>query len=141
MIRIIAVGKIKDRHSASLIETYLTRARPWAVCEVVELKDQSPEKEGRAMIDRIGLSEMVVALDEGGEAPTSRDFAALLASHGSITFLIGGPDGLGDAAHQRADRTVRLSSMTFPHELARLVLAEQIYRGLSINRGHSYHRD
>jgi 23S rRNA (pseudouridine1915-N3)-methyltransferase len=141
MIRILAVGKIKDKQYAALIDTYLKRARPWAANEVIELKDQDPEREGRAMVDKIGSSELVIALDEKGTAPTSRQFAKLLASRGSITFLIGGPDGLGEAARTRADRTVRLSAMTLPHELARLVLAEQIYRGLSINKGHSYHRD
>lgn len=141
MIRILAIGKLKSAHYAGLCSTYLERIRPWSACEVVELKDQDPDREGRAMAERIGAGELVVALDERGDAPASREFAALLASHGSLTFLIGGPDGLGDAAKVRADRTLRLSSFTLPHELARLVLVEQIYRGLAINRGHRYHRD
>lgn len=141
MIRIIAVGKLKDRRTGGLIDDYLKRIRPWARLEVVELKDQDPDREGKAMVERVGTSDHVVALDERGEATTSRDLAKLLGTHGSLAFLIGGPDGLGDAARERADRTVSLSALTLPHELARLLLVEQIYRGLSINRGHAYHRD
>ena len=141
MIRILAVGKMKDRHYAALTEQYLKRIRPWSKLDITELKDQDSRREGRAMIDRIGPSELVVAMDERGDSLTSRELGALLASHGSPTFLIGGPDGLGDDARQRADRTLALSAMTFPHELARLMLVEQIYRGLAINRGHAYHRD
>lgn len=141
MIRILAVGKLKSRETAALCERYLERIRPWAACEVTELKDQDPEREGRAMAERAGAGELVIALDERGEGMTSRAFAELLASHGSPTFLIGGPDGLGDAARARADRTLRISDFTLPHELARLLLVEQIYRGLAIQRGHRYHRD
>lgn len=141
MIRIVAVGKVKDAHYASLISMYAKRIRPWADLAVDELKDQGPDREARAMVDRAGPSEHVVALDERGGTMSSRELAKLLASHGSLTFWIGGPDGLGDAARARADRTLSLSPMTFPHELARLLLVEQIYRGLSINRGHAYHRD
>jgi len=141
MIRLLAVGKMKDRNYAALTEQYLKRIRPWAKLEITELKDQNPDREAQVMIERIGASEHVVAMDERGDAVTSRELGRLLASRGSITFLIGGPDGLGDAARARADRTLSLSAMTFPHELARLMLVEQIYRGLAINRGHAYHRD
>ena len=82
----------------------------------------------------------VVALDEKGGAMTSQQFASLLGKHGDISFLIGGPDGLGNAARERATATIRLSSMTLTHEFARVLLVEQIYRGLSILRGLPYHR-
>ncbi|MCB1151894.1 23S rRNA (pseudouridine(1915)-N(3))-methyltransferase RlmH [bacterium] len=140
-MRILAVGKVKSPEYTALATRYLARIRPWAPVEVMELKDQDPEREGRAMVERIGTGDLVVALDERGEELTSRGFADLLGSHGSLTFLIGGPDGLGVAARGRADRTLRLSAMTLPHELARVVLVEQIYRGLAIRRGHKYHRD
>lgn len=141
MITILAVGRVKSPESTTQITRYLTRLRPWASVQVVELKDQGPEREGRAMVERIGGGDLVVALDERGEDLTSREFAELLGSHGSLTFLIGGPDGLGPAARERADRTLRLSAMTFPHDLARVMLVEQIYRGQAIRRGHKYHRD
>ncbi len=143
MIRILAVGKLKDARLAGLVDDYLKRIRPWAAFETVELKDGTIEKEGAAMARWLDdhAAGRVVACDERGAARTSRELAALLGAHGSLTFLIGGPDGLGSAARARADETLSLSPLTFPHELARLLLAEQIYRGLAILRGHAYHRD
>jgi 23S rRNA (pseudouridine1915-N3)-methyltransferase len=143
MLRILAVGRMKDGRLAELLDDYLRRIRPLAPVEMSEIKDQDPEREGRAMAARLGSahgSELVVALEEAGEALTSAEFAALLGRHGSIAFLVGGADGLGPAARERADRTLRLSSMTLTHEMARVLLAEQIYRGLSILRGRPYHR-
>lgn len=143
MIRIIAAGKIKDARLSGLIGDYLKRIRPMAAIEVVEIKDSNPEKEAKEMVSRLGSadgSELVVALDERGEDLSSVKFSRLLGAHGSIGFLVGGPDGLGPAARERADRIVRLSSMTFTHEMARVLLAEQIYRGLAILRGNPYHR-
>jgi len=143
MIRIIATGKIKDKRLAGLLDDYLKRIRVMAPVEVVEIRDASPEKEGHEMVARLGSAQgasLVVALDELGEALTSREFSEMLGVHGGISFLIGGADGLGDVARARAGRTVRLSSMTLTHEMARVLLAEQVYRGLSILRGKPYHR-
>jgi 23S rRNA (pseudouridine1915-N3)-methyltransferase len=143
MIRIIAAGKIKDKRLAGLLDDYLKRIRVMAPVEVVEIRDATPEKEGREMVARLGSvqgSSLVVALDEHGEDLTSREFAEMLGGHGGISFLIGGADGLGHEARARAGRTVRLSSMTLTHEMARMLLAEQVYRGLSILRGKPYHR-
>jgi 23S rRNA (pseudouridine1915-N3)-methyltransferase len=143
MIRIIAVGKIKDKRLEGLVEDYRKRIRAMAPVEITEIRDSNPEKEGRDMASRLGSargSQLVVALDEHGEAMTSRDLASLLGDHGGISFLIGGADGLGADARSRADRSIRLSSFTLTHEMARVLLVEQIYRGLSILRGKPYHR-
>ncbi|MBC8424794.1 23S rRNA (pseudouridine(1915)-N(3))-methyltransferase RlmH [bacterium] len=139
MIRILAVGKLKDPHLAALCADFARRIGRWASLEIVELKDQDPDREAAAMIAKLGTGP-VHALDERGDALTSRDLSRLLAAHGSPTFLIGGPDGLGAAARLRADRLLALSPMTFTHETARYLLLEQIYRGLAIDRGHPYHR-
>ena len=143
MIRIIATGKIKDRRLGGLIEDYQKRIRPLTPLEIVEIKDGKPDKEAREMIARLGSvggQELVVAMDERGEDLTSEAFSKVLGAHGSISFLIGGPDGLRPATRERAARTIRLSSMTLTHEMARTLLLEQIYRGLSILRGKPYHR-
>ena len=143
MIRIIAVGKIKDKRLSGLLDDYLKRIRPMAPVEVQEVRDSTPEKEDRDMAARLGSAQgqqLVVAMDEHGEDLTSRELADLLGSHGGVSFLIGGADGLGPEAGRRAERTIRLSSMTLTHEMARMLLAEQIYRGLSILRGKPYHR-
>jgi len=144
VIRIVAVGKLKDRRLAALAGDYLARIRALAPCEVVELKDRDPGREGREMVQRLGSPqghELVVALDERGEEITSRQLARLLGRHGGVAFLIGGQDGLGPDARERADRTLRLSALTLTHEMARVLLLEQAYRGLTILRGMPYHRD
>lgn len=143
MIRVIAVGKMKDKRLAQMAEDFLRRVRPLAPVEVVELKDSQPEKESREMVAQLGSAKgntLVVAMDEKGDDLTSEQFAQLLGKHGSIALLVGSADGLGTQARQRADRTVRLSSMTWTHEMARVLLLEQIYRGFSILKGRPYHR-
>ena len=144
MIHIIAVGKLKDRRLADLGDDYRRRLRPHARLEITELRDQGPEREGKAMLDLLGPDRghgHVVALDETGRDLTSRDLSALLGRHGSITFLVGGADGLVDDVRRRADLVLSLSRLTFTHEMARTVLLEQIYRGFSILKGLPYHRD
>ncbi len=143
MIRVMAVGKLKDRRLSDLTADYERRIRPLARLEIVELKDQNPAKEARQMLDRLGSAggnELVIAMDERGEARNSEALAAVLGKHGSVTFLIGGADGLTDEVRGRADLVLQLSQLTLTHEWARALLVEQIYRGLSILRGMPYHR-
>ncbi len=143
MIKIIAVGKMKDKRLGQLADDFLKRLRPMAPVKVIELKDSKPEKEGRDMVAQLGSvggSTLVIAMDEKGDDLTSEQFAKVLGQHGSISLLIGGADGLGSEARQRADRTLRLSSMTWTHEMARVLLIEQVYRGFSILKGRPYHR-
>jgi len=143
MIRIIVVGKMKDKRLAALAGDYLKRLRPMAPAEVIELKDSQPAREGRDMVGKLASpvgNQLVVAMDEHGDDLTSQELAQLLGAHANICFLVGGADGLGPDARQRAGRTLRLSSFTLTHEMARVLLLEQIYRGLSILRGKPYHR-
>ncbi len=143
MIRIIAVGRLRDRRLADLAADYQRRIAPLAPLTVVELKDQTPAREARQFLERLGAPgghELVVALDERGDAIDSRGLSALLGAHGSLAFLIGGADGLAPSVRERADRTVRLTRLTLTHEWARALLLEQVYRGLTILRGMPYHR-
>lgn len=143
VLRIIVIGKCRDRRLAALADDYVARIRPLAPVEVVELKDADPRREAADMVRRLGARDParpVIALDEHGEDLASTDLARLLGAHGSLAFLVGGADGLGDEARARADRTVRLSSLTLTHEMARVLLLEQVYRGLTILRGLPYHR-
>jgi len=143
MIRILAVGRVKDKRLAALADGFLQRLHPMAAAEVIELKDSQPEREGRDMVAKLGSAgghQLVIALDEHGEDITSQGLADILGAQGNIVFLVGGADGLGATVRQRADRTLRLSSLTLTHEMARVLLLEQIYRGLSILRGKPYHR-
>jgi len=143
MIRLLAIGKMKDKRLAALADDFYKRLRPMAPAEIIELKDTQPDKEAREMLAKLGSSggnQLVVAMDEHGEDLTSTQLADLLGQHGNICFLIGSADGLGTEAKNRANRTIRLSSLTMTHEMARVLLLEQIYRGLSILRGKPYHR-
>jgi 23S rRNA (pseudouridine1915-N3)-methyltransferase len=143
MLKIIAVGKMKDKRLSALLQDYLRRLQPMARLEILEIKDSNSEKESREMVAKLGSAggnTLVVAMDEHGDDLTSRQMADLLGKSGSITFLIGGADGLAAEPRRRSNRTIRLSSMTFTHEMARVLLAEQIYRGFSILNGKPYHR-
>lgn len=144
MIRIIAVGKLKDRNLAGLCDEYRRRLRPFARLDITELRDQGTERECKQMLDMLGTNRghgHVVALDETGRDLSSRDLSAVLGCHGTITFLVGGADGLNDEVRRRADFVLSLSRLTFTHEMARMLLLEQLYRGFSIIRGLPYHRD
>ena len=143
MIRIFAVGKVKDCHLNPLCGEFEKRIRGLGNLEIREVRDSRPDKEARDMVSLLGSErghQFVVAMDEHGEELDSMGLARLLGDHGGISFLIGGADGLGQEARDRADFTLRLSRLTFTHEMARLLLCEQIYRGLSILAGKPYHR-
>ena len=144
MIRVIAIGKLRDRRLADLTAEFARRIAGMAPFSMVELRDEAPDREAKAMLAQLGSAgghELVVALDERGEDLTSRDLAEMLGRQGSVAFLVGGPDGLGQAVRDRAGRTLRLSALTLPHELARLVVVEQIYRALTILHHRAYHRE
>jgi 23S rRNA (pseudouridine1915-N3)-methyltransferase len=140
-IVILAVGRLRDRHLAAICDDYLARIRHHLPIEVVELEDDA------ALSRRLGSAPAseVIALEVDGESwDTARltRFVEDAMVHGtrSVTFLIGGSDGLPAAAVARATRKLSLSALTLPHRLARIVLAEQLYRALSIIKGEPYHR-
>jgi 23S rRNA (pseudouridine1915-N3)-methyltransferase len=143
MIRLFCVGKMKDRRLADLVSDFTRRISGLAPCQVLEIRDSQPDQEARDLLVKLKAQaggSMVVAWDELGAEITSRGLAELLGRHGSLSFLIGGADGLGADARQRADRILKLSDLTLTHEMARLLVVEQIYRGLCILRNKPYHR-
>jgi 23S rRNA (pseudouridine1915-N3)-methyltransferase len=103
------------------------------------------EAEGEQILARIDKAEMVVLLDERGRQFNSKELAGKLTQWlgdgRDLCFVIGGPDGVSEACRQRADFTWSLSRLTLPHGLARVLLAEQLYRAHSLQTGHPYHRD
>jgi 23S rRNA (pseudouridine1915-N3)-methyltransferase len=105
---------------------------------------QAKDVEGRHILDKLEASEQVVLLDERGRQLSSRSLAAKLTDWQNdgrnLCFVIGGPDGVSEACRQRADFTWSLSQLTLPHGLARVLLAEQLYRAHSLHTGHPYHR-
>jgi 23S rRNA (pseudouridine1915-N3)-methyltransferase len=142
-LTILHVGKVRNRAIAELIDDYADRIGHDARIERLCVKDaRDPQRDGaeilRALEERLGR---VIALTEEGKTFDSVQFARKIAGLPPRTvFVIGGPDGLSDAVKRRADELLSLSPMTLPHELAQLVLVEQLYRALSIIRNRRYHR-
>ena len=150
---VAAVGKPRDRHLAAAIEEYETRAArywPLAVAEVREASGRgvSPadtrRREAERLLERVPEGALLLACDERGDRLTSPDFAALLVqardAARDVAFVVGGAFGLDDAVRRAAARSLQLAPWTLPHELARLVLAEQLYRAGTIARGEPYHK-
>ena len=137
--RIIAVGKVRKRWVQEGVELYLKRLPGLGI---TELRDSNPEKEAEAIRQALRADEYPVLLMEQGITLTSVDFADRLQDLGSerLAFVIGGADGFTDAFKSSARWQLSLSPMTFPHELARLLLLEQLYRAQSILQGSPYHR-
>ncbi|WP_421724857.1 23S rRNA (pseudouridine(1915)-N(3))-methyltransferase RlmH [Bauldia sp.] len=157
-VTILAVGRLKAGPHRALFDDYAERVNRGGralgltldVHEVAEsrLSDAAARKtaEGEALLARCAAGSAVVALDEAGKALDSRGFATRIADWrdgGSrdLTFLIGGADGLAPAVQARADLRLAFGTMTWPHQLVRIMLAEQLYRATTILSGHPYHRD
>ena len=145
---VAAVGRAGSDPAGQLFEDYRRRL-PWPL-ELREARAagggrKGREREAAALLKGLPQGAHVVALDGAGEALTSEALAARIAQirgEGTpvIAFLVGGADGLGDTALARADMTLSLGPMTWPHLLARAMLAEQLWRAASILSGHPYHR-
>ncbi len=151
---VAVVGKPRDRHLAAAIGEYETRAARYWPLDVVEVREAGGRgvapadvraREGARLLERLPAGALVLACDERGDRLTSPQFATLLASAREraqdVAFVIGGAFGITDEVRARASRTLQLAPWTLPHELARLVLAEQLYRAGTIVRGEPYHKE
>ena len=144
---VLASGKLREQYAKLAAETYAKRTRrlaPFEIIEVPESRGGRPEETGRKLLARLKDGDRVVLLAAGGRGYTSDQFArkigrAIGSGPGRLVFVVGGPYGVGEALETRADERLSLSALTLPHELARVVLLEQIYRALTILRGASYH--
>ena len=151
-IRIVAVGKDRSGLYAPAVEEYAKRLARHARFEVVEVPEarklagttRAKDEEGEALLAKLDPRERVVLLDERGLEPTSLELARRLekwlAGGKDLAFVIGGSDGHGEAVRARADEILSLSRLTLAHRLARVVLAEQLYRAFTIVRGEPYHK-
>ena len=148
MLRLIAVGRLRQGPEAALFARYNERLRPrLAVTEIAEARGAPVEvkrREGEALLGALPDPAFVVALDPTGAMPDSEELAHLLerwlGGSRPICFMIGGAEGLHTAVTARAGYVLSLGRMTWPHFLARVMLAEQVYRARSIAAGHPYHR-
>ena len=137
--KIIAIGKIKKKWIHEGIEMYLKRLPG---LDVIEIKDNTQTKEENMIKELINKNEILVTLNEHGQSFTSKQLATkLLNSHNqNITFVIGGPLGLNPSLNNSASWQLSLSKLTFPHEIARLLLIEQLYRAKTIAQEGPYHK-
>ena len=138
--KIIAIGKIKKRWIQSGIDMYLNRLPG---LKIIEIKDSTQEKEESTIKDILKKNETLITLNESGHSFTSKRLATkLLGSHTqNITFVIGGATGLSPSLNTSASWQLSLSPLTFPHEIARLLLIEQLYRAKTITQGGPYHKE
>jgi 23S rRNA (pseudouridine1915-N3)-methyltransferase len=139
---VIAVGRDKKSVHKDLFDFYRARLPD---LDLIEVPTASREAEGESLLNAVPRQAFVIALDERGKALSSPDLARHLdqwrvQGHSRFVFIIGGADGLSDAVRARADFTLSLGAMVWPHLLVRGMLAEQLYRAESILAGHPYHR-
>ncbi len=144
MIRIICVGKIKESFYREATFEYLKRMGKYHRVVIEELPDSNPREEGILILKKIHPKEFNIVLDLGGKEMDSVEFAhyidKVFLSSSTITFIIGGSDGLSEEVKESADLKLSFSSMTFPHQLFRVILLEQIYRAFKILNHESYHK-
>jgi 23S rRNA (pseudouridine1915-N3)-methyltransferase len=158
-LTIIAVGRMKSGPETDLFARYGERTAKagrqlgisaLACRELPESRNPKAnarrDEEAAAMLAALSSGAVAIALDEHGEDIDSPAFAALLRAHldggtGELAFLIGGPDGHGETVKAAARKTIRFGRLTWPHQIVRVLLAEQLYRAVTILTGHPYHRE
>ncbi|MBS3804996.1 MAG: 23S rRNA (pseudouridine(1915)-N(3))-methyltransferase RlmH [Oleiphilaceae bacterium] len=153
-LRLICVGQKMPSWVTQGYQEYARRMPPELPLELTEIglvhRGKNPDiprlvqREGESVLAACGKSDRVIALEVDGRAWSTEKLAAQLTDWQQdgrdVSFMVGGPDGLADACRQRADQLWSLSSLTLPHPLVRVILAEQLYRAWSITRNHPYHR-
>ena len=143
MIKIIAVGKMKNRELAALCAEYEKRIGKYDKLQIVELKDADMQKESLRILEVLSETKgKIYVLSEEGRCMASQKFSEILEADmqfGQSVFVIGGAYGLDDNVKKHANCLMSLSPMTFTHEWARAVLLEQLYRAKSISAGSGYH--
>jgi len=152
MLRVIAIDKIKDINYKNAINDFLQRLNNRLKIDIIELapakyinfdsKEKAIDKEADKILESLNHQDYVIILDDKGKHLNSHEFSTLIfdtLNHKHITFIIGGAYGLSSKIKDKSNIMLSLSKMTFPHELARLVLIEQIYRAYCINSNIKYH--
>lgn len=157
-IKIITVGKLKEKYLVQGINEYTKRLSKYAKVEIIEVPDEkAPEKlsqaemlqvkdkEGQQILAKIKDQDYVLALAIDGNQPSSEAFAQQIDQLGiqgnsQLAFVIGGSLGLSEEVLNRSNAKISFGKMTYPHQLMRLILVEQIYRAFRINKGEPYHK-
>ena len=156
-VNIICVGKLKESYWRSAVEEYTKRMRPLCKLAIIELQEErvtdnpsaaeiakTVSAEGERILQKIGRSDYAVAMCVEGKSLSSEELSAKLEEiqqiSGTVDFIIGGSWGLSDQVKKRADFRLSMGRMTFPHQLFRVMLLEQIYRAFQISKGTKYHK-
>lgn len=144
MIRIICVGKIKETFYKEAIEEYLKRLQKYHKIIIDEIIDSDIKNEGKIILEKIKEKDYVITLEITGKEMNSLEFSEYLNKtfiiNSNITFIIGGSDGLDNKVKERANYKISFSKLTFPHQLFRVILLEQIYRSFKIVNNETYHK-
>ena len=151
MIKIITVGSLKEKYLKDAIEEYKKRLSKYANIELIEVKDEGLVEKEKAlkleadkMLKSINNKDYIITLEIDGQQLTSEDFSKkidnILIENSNITFIIGGSYGLDDQVKRISNYKLSFSKMTFPHQLFRVILLEQIYRAFKIINNENYHK-
>lgn len=144
-ITILCVGKLKEKYWTEASAEYRKRLSRYCTITVEELKEENPEAEGQNILKRLKKDTFVITLEIQGNALSSEELSfrlqeLALEGKSDITFVIGGSDGLSEEVSRRSDFKLSFSRMTFPHQMIRIFLLEQIYRSFKIMKGETYHK-
>lgn len=143
--RFVWVGKTKDKNWQALQTEYLQRLSHFVKFEIVELRDETKELEGKRILEKVNQSQFVCLLDVKGKTISSHELAEKIENWQNrglkeIAFVIGGAEGVASEVVEKADFSLSLSFLTFTHETARVILAEQLYRAYTIIKGFPYQK-
>lgn len=144
MIKIICVGKLKEKYLIDLVNDYVKRVNKYHKLEVIEVKDSNIKDEALEIEKHIQSKDFIVTMEIGGNKLNSVDLSKKidnwLMTYGNVTFIIGGSDGIDEPIKKRSSYALSFSDLTFPHGLFRGFLVEQIYRSFKIMNNETYHK-
>lgn len=145
MIKIICIGKIKEKYLTELINDYKTRINKYHKLEIIELKDSNKKEEEKLILSNIKPTDHIISLCINGEELTTTEFTEtieklLTNGNSNITFIIGGSKGLSEKVINTSKKQISFSKLTYPHGLFRGILLEQIYRAFKIINNETYHK-
>lgn len=145
MIKIICVGKIKEKYLNDLINDYMTRINKYHKISVIELKDSNINDESNEILNHLSKSDYNICMAIEGTKSSSIELSKIINnsfinSYKNIVFIIGGSDGINDSVKKECNLLLSFSDLTFPHGLFRGILLEQIYRSFKILNNETYHK-
>jgi len=144
MIKIICVGKIKEKFYRDAIDEYMKRLSKYHKINIIEVMDSNIKTEATEILKKIDNKDYIITMEIEGKELSSKDLSNLIdktfITNPNITFIIGGSDGLDDEIKKLANYKLSFSKLTFPHQLFRVILLEQIYRSFKIQNNETYHK-